>query len=442
MLCTAHGFTCPDDGHTFYHADVSSGCTVYYMCQNSVLSTFTCPDGQAFDHHTSQCANATTVHCIETGHHHKRSTDDMVHSISIEALKKSTKDAVEKVRSVFIETMEEASPNMYDLVVKKYDPIYMSIKDGLTSILKLPQVDKSFNYSKKLVGTALLKVYKSWKLSNATHINIVSFSDLVDDLYQDMKPVLLLARYLSSRRSVSRIRRSTSTTLDEVPGFIRSIAGSYVQDMYQIFKDVLKGDEDSLTARVFLPVIEEMLADEETKFDLKRLFWSLKSSYSPVIYEWWSQQEFDTPEGHIVNIPQHIIDEAKKTFERETRPILKKLLIKYSKPFLYRLADNTKLLFKTFDKIKYAASDRIGVVADDLIKFYKKHITLFEKKNGKGVDAYTLTEFKNDLKPIEVGLLQISMKYMADNPLAQLASFMGDLFGWGGGVPQPNYHID
>ncbi|GIY84181.1 chitin-binding type-2 domain-containing protein [Caerostris extrusa] len=90
LHCTA---SCPDDGHTFFHADVSSGCTVYHMCENSVLSTFTCLDGQAFDHHTSQCADAATVHCIETGHHHhhKRSTDDMVHSISIEAMKKSTK---------------------------------------------------------------------------------------------------------------------------------------------------------------------------------------------------------------------------------------------------------------------------------------------------------------------------------------------------------------
>ncbi|GIY68539.1 hypothetical protein CEXT_763841 [Caerostris extrusa] len=84
------------------------------MCENSVLSTFTCPDGQAFDHHTSQCADAATVHCIETGHHHhhKRSTDDMVHSISIEAMKKSTKDAAEKVRSVILEAIQEAAPTI------------------------------------------------------------------------------------------------------------------------------------------------------------------------------------------------------------------------------------------------------------------------------------------------------------------------------------------
>ncbi|GIY84182.1 hypothetical protein CEXT_568761 [Caerostris extrusa] len=71
-----------------------------------------------------------------------------------------------------------------------------------------------------------------------------------------MQPVLQLGRYFFLRRSVGRNRRSTNTTLDEVPSFIQ----------------------------VSLPVIEEMLADEEAKFDLKRLFWSLKSSYSPVIY--------------------------------------------------------------------------------------------------------------------------------------------------------------
>lgn len=58
----------------FYLKKIFISFQVYHHCQNSELQTFTCPSGQAFNHVTSQCEDASNVDCIETmpehSHHH------------------------------------------------------------------------------------------------------------------------------------------------------------------------------------------------------------------------------------------------------------------------------------------------------------------------------------------------------------------------------------
>ncbi|XP_054718551.1 uncharacterized protein LOC129227952 [Uloborus diversus] len=205
LLCSAaaNAFTCPDDGSTFYHADVSTGCQVYHLCRNSELHTLTCPSGEAFDSHASKCAAASTVHCHETMPHHRhRREAETVHSISREEAKEAIVDLYNKIKPMLKEALKDVAPSVYDVIKTEYVPTFESISSNVMPLMKekvWPRVKKAAQYSTRMGFRLFEKLNKSYELSNSTHINIVSMSDLAKDISKDLEPVLKLGKYFTER---------------------------------------------------------------------------------------------------------------------------------------------------------------------------------------------------------------------------------------------------
>ncbi|GFT34670.1 chitin-binding type-2 domain-containing protein [Nephila pilipes] len=418
MVSMVYGYSCPNDDHSFYHADVSTGCQVYHHCENSEMSTFTCPTGQAFDHRTTQCLDASVVECIETaGHHHHKRSVDVIHSISIEDLKHNFLKARKAVRSALREALQESAPSIYKVVEEKYAPAIESFKNDMAPIFKekiLPRIVKSYDYFKRIAGIVIEKLCQSYELSNSTHINLVSFSDLVDEIGNDMKPVLQLGRYLSGRLAPNtRSKRSANVPINEAPELIVGLLEPYLKDAFTGLVNLFSGDDETFTGKVILPVIMEMLNDAETQFDIKRIFWSAKSAYAPLINEMLRRESIYTPEGTLIRIPKAEIDAAKDIYYKETQPIIKKLFRKHLPLFLNTLADNVQLFFSTLDRLRDASHNHIDILQDNILNFFMKHGSVLRSSENGHISSYTYTEITKDLKPIEVTFLQIALDYFS-----------------------------
>ncbi|KAF8778340.1 uncharacterized protein LOC129976451 [Argiope bruennichi] len=418
LCATAFGYSCPNDGHTFFHAVVSTGCQVYHRCENGQMSTMTCPSGQAFDHHSSQCVDAAAVHCVETdGHHRHKRSDVMVHTISLEDLKKSLKELFEAIVLAIRKALQDSAPTVLELIDSEYAPVVNTVKNDVEPIFKdkiLPRLIKFFDYSKRVAGRVINKAYQSWEMSNSTHINLVSFSDLASDLKKDMQPVLQMGRYLSSRLAPkSRAKRSATTPVNEVPELMLPLLEPYFQPVADSILKVIDGEENSVLSKVILPVLKEMLADEEALFDLKRIFWSFKAAYFPLLHEVMDKQSFYTPEGTIIQIPNSKIEEAEKKFKGESWPIMKKLLHNYGRKLLFTASDHVPLILDSLAKFRPVYGNHAGVFSDLTVRFLLKHKNLFKLKNGDFTDSHTVTEIVNDLKPIGITILQVVSDYLS-----------------------------
>ncbi|GBN41730.1 hypothetical protein AVEN_210150-1 [Araneus ventricosus] len=418
LCATAYGYSCPNDGHTFFHADVSTGCQVYHRCENGQMSTLTCPSGQAFDHHSSQCVDISAVHCVETdGHHRHKRSDVLVHTIAVEDLKKGANEFLQTVRLAARKALQESAPTALEIIDSQYAPVVNSVKDDFEPIFNdkiMPRLVKYFDYSKSVAGRVFQKVYKTWEMSNSTHINLVSFSDLASDLSKDMQPVLQLGRYLSSRLAPQvRPKRSTSTPINEIPELMLPFLEPYFQPVAENILKVIEGEHESVLSKVILPVLKEMISDEEALFDLKRCYWSFKAAFFPFLQEVMEKQSFYTPEGTLIQVANSKIEEAKSKFYRESKPTIMKLIHKYGKELLFKASDHVPLLLDSFAEFQPVYGNHAGVLSDLGLRFLLKHKNLFKLADGPFTGSHTPTEILNDLKPIGITILQMVSDYMS-----------------------------
>lgn len=187
---------------------------VYHFCQNSQLQTFTCPEGQAFHHLTSKCEDASVAECIETMgdhsehdhhyHHHKRSVDEVeeYHTIDIQNAKTKVVEAYRAIKPIVLETMENVAPTIYVKFQRDYVPALKSFKDEVLPYFRekvLPQIRKEYRFVLNIMGQIFEKIYKSYELSDSNQITIVSFNDIVEQIANEIKPLLDLGRYLSAK---------------------------------------------------------------------------------------------------------------------------------------------------------------------------------------------------------------------------------------------------
>ncbi|KAG8193267.1 hypothetical protein JTE90_027011 [Oedothorax gibbosus] len=425
LLAVCYGFTCPD-GEMIYHADVSTGCTVYHLCQNSEMTTLNCPTGQAFDHHTNQCAEASTVHCIETQpdhhhhHHHKRSLEE-VHTVSIDKLKETTKEVFQNLRVLLKTTLQQTVPTVYDRLKTNYTPVFKGIYSDFEPVVRdklLPRMEKFYVYAKRMSGKIFRKIQRSYELSNSTHLSVVSFADVMDELSRDMQPVLQLGRYFSARlSSPNRIKRSADGN-EELFGDMEPA----LKRIFSSMTSTMSGNEDSLTSRVIMPIIFNMTGDEETKFNLKKVFWSTKTAFAPLIYEMLKIQTSPNVDGEVIRVPHELVNNAKNFFLTETKPIIKTIFEKHLQFILMTCSKNTDLLMDSLNRLEDSSRGRSGLLKDHIQRFVRKHMEVLKSSDSTHFTTYTITEIKKDLRPIGVTLLQIVVDYVGqlDSSFAKL----------------------
>ena len=186
----------------------------YHYCYNSQLQTFTCPEGQAFHHLTSKCEDVSVAECIETmgdheqhdhhyhhHHHHKRSIEEL-HVIDIEHAKAEIVEAYRAIEPIVIQAVESIAPSIYTKFQRDYVPELKKFKDEVMPFVNqkiLPEVRKRYQFVRNLLQKIFEKIYRSYELSNSTHITIVSFNDVIEDVSNEVKPLIDLGRYLTSK---------------------------------------------------------------------------------------------------------------------------------------------------------------------------------------------------------------------------------------------------
>ncbi|GFR29533.1 chitin-binding type-2 domain-containing protein [Trichonephila clavata] len=442
----ANGFTCPKDNIVGYYADTSTKCEDYHLCIHShVVSSHKCDSGTAFDSQSERCIDAACVKCIDTkALRTKRSanSDVIVHSISKDAVKEGLSELLDVFISTLKTTVKDVSPTIYEQLEEDYFELFDSIKNDLAPIYEmkvLPKVEEFQAYMQALSGMIFEKAYKSWEASNSTHINLASFEDILSDVSNDVSPFLELGKYLPSRMGQStRAKRSidqdnmlldlssgmglstrAKRSIDEdnmLPDFILEYFRPIVKSLFSNTINLIVGGEDSLMSKLFVPTIFEVLENPETRFDLRRIFWSAKSAYAPVVYELIKRQTHTTPRGTVIRIPNAVVQKAMHQFSSETEPLIRKVLIKHLPPFLRRTAKFDKLMFKTFDAIEKHASDDISQLKSNIFSFIVKYINVLEGSGSNYWNLYTYTEMISDLKPIKINIINIIFNYMSKSP--------------------------
>ncbi|GIY51453.1 chitin-binding type-2 domain-containing protein [Caerostris darwini] len=204
----AYGFTCPEGSGTFYHADLSSGCQVYHMCLDSEMATLRCLDGQVFDESKSRCVDPEEFQCIKGEVVRQKRSVDTVHSISIVELKESVKKLIDTALVEIKMILQEVAPSIYHVFETEYAPMFASIKKDLDPILNasIQRGQKMCDYVKKLKAKVVSKLNRSWEISNSTHINLLSFDDIIYDIQKDLKPLMRVVKYLQSRQNMEGLK--------------------------------------------------------------------------------------------------------------------------------------------------------------------------------------------------------------------------------------------
>lgn len=137
-------------------------------------------------------------------HHHKRSVDEdeEYHTIDIQNAKTKVVEAYRAIKPIVLETMENVAPTIYVKFQRDYVPALKSFKDEVLPYFRekvLPQIRKEYRFVLNIMGQIFEKIYKSYELSDSNQITIVSFNDIVEQIANEIKPLLDLGRYLSAK---------------------------------------------------------------------------------------------------------------------------------------------------------------------------------------------------------------------------------------------------
>lgn len=134
-------------------------------------------------------------------HHHKRSVEEY-HVIDIQHAKTELLEAYRTIKPIVIEVIESVAPSIYSKYQRDYAPALENFKNEVMPFVNqriLPEVRKRYQFVVNLMGKIFENIYRSYELSNSTHITIVSFSDVIDEVTNEIKPLLELGRYLTAK---------------------------------------------------------------------------------------------------------------------------------------------------------------------------------------------------------------------------------------------------
>ncbi|KAG8193269.1 hypothetical protein JTE90_027013 [Oedothorax gibbosus] len=66
-----------------------------------------------------------------------------------------------------------------------------------------------------------------------------------------------------------------------------------------------------------MPVLLEIKNDEVSMLDVKKIFWSSKAAFSPLMFDMLNRKTFADPEGTIIRVPRSKIAETNPIFIRK-----------------------------------------------------------------------------------------------------------------------------
>ncbi|GBM78437.1 hypothetical protein AVEN_96773-1 [Araneus ventricosus] len=413
---------CNEENDLTFFADKSTACEEYFICYNGRLTRFACPTGFAFHDFKSRCVEASAFTCVEEleeneiSHSRYKRSDVLVHSISKAKAKESAWHLMESIKTDVMDALKEAAPSVYDSIEDNYIPILLSIKNDIMPIVKqsvLPRVQKAYTYGKNLGDRVVKKLHQSWEMSNSTHINLVSFSDVASDVSDDLKPLIQLGKYFSSRLT-SRPKRSIyfpRSLFETVSSFIQPVATA-------IFKGVSSAAaaNDPFLRDYVLPMVFEMTDDPQTAAQIKEIVWIAKRIYSPIASEFFRGRSYGDFNGVVFQVSNPVLDDAKFRLYKEVKPIVSNILERHLQMILYRTGVHLPLITATLERIEVYSGNEVKDLKHDLLFFFAKHSEFFWTNDASFRNVKTFTEMKEELKPIKKNLLKVAMDYLSHSP--------------------------
>lgn len=333
-----------------------------------------------------------------------------MHSIEIGELEYQLKKASVDIAHVFRELMESAFPTVYHRIesliapeIEAFLPIYYK--------LILPRIQKFGKYSIRLSNKIFEKILQSWKLSNSTHINVVPFDDVIDEVLSDMQH--FSRTIMSYTKIAKRSKRSpafTSNLMVYIKPIIKNVAASIARSIDR--------PGNHIGSQLLQPILFDMIDDPVTFNDLQKLFWSTHSVLSPIFFEVMRNQNIQKGYHKYENvyIPQRTIDSALQRLHHQTKPILKKILERQLPMILRRVSQNVKLILKTLEQIEARSGPKVKVLKVQVTRFVLRHGDLFGPLGTKYINSRTLISLKKDLLNIKTTMLEIFMDYMSHQP--------------------------
>ncbi|GFT38353.1 chitin-binding type-2 domain-containing protein [Nephila pilipes] len=411
LLCTsvACGINLPNENAIHY--DVKQQPESYAIDSKQLASM--CPEGKIFDISSNSCIDISKYESEEL--HRLNSTYIRFHFLPKEEIKQNIFSFIEHIESLANHALQESAPSVYELIDSEYMPIINLLQNDMLPILNkiaLPQIKKVYNYSMSACERIVRKLYQSWELSNSTHVNIVSFSDIADDINNDINPILQLAKFLFPKMSQSRSKRSINSGMHVSP--ITSInAEPILKGIFRTVANAITGGEDPFFNQLVMPIVENMMADPKTMGQLRNVFWIAKNIYEPVAFDLIRNKLQIFGRGRISRQSENRIKVANFEFYKETKPIFAEILTNHLPMILKKSAQNIQIIYWKLDHLKKYSGDLIHEVKFDLFKFFLRHGE-YILRDDFNIETFSI--MKKNLDVIKPKILRIFINYFSRSP--------------------------
>lgn len=365
---------------------------------------------------------------------------EKVHFIDIHKLRNKLIEFFQSIKPLLNDLIAKISPSIYEEFNLTYLPIFNEIKDSMQPFFSgksSPQTQKYLKIAQTIAEKVIKRTYKSYELSNSTHISVVSLSGVIDEVYSEIKPILDLARFLSGTlksnghpRGKREAPEMSETTLvrnkRQMPDMLFTLVSPFMENFFNSMTSTLFGGSESLLSKVVLPVFYDILGDPESRYDAMTVYMIAKSTFSPLVWEMMKRQTYDTPEGTVIKIPKHLYLAAMKKFVTEARPIVRKLMSKHISSVFRNLQDNSAKFVDFLETLMFEKYDGADVFKDQIFSFANKHRNMFKTSTNTHVHFYPLNEIMRDMQPIKVSAVSLFVQYLRRTPDSWLNMVFGE----------------
>ncbi|GIY00455.1 chitin-binding type-2 domain-containing protein [Caerostris darwini] len=158
-----------------------------------------------------------------------------------------------------------------------------------------------------------------------------------------------------------------------------------------------------------LPIVYEMVDDDETANQMEDILWTAKSIYRPFAV-------LTTNPRYRSQIPQEQLDEDKFQFYLQTRENVGKIFEKHLPMILRKTGDHMPLILEAVECMEEYSGGMVHELKRDLVAFFANHAEFILASDESHASVENVARMKRDLEPVKMTLVKISLDYLSHSP--------------------------
>ncbi|GIX88654.1 chitin-binding type-2 domain-containing protein [Caerostris darwini] len=194
------------------------------------------------------------------------------------------------------------------------------------------------------------------------------------------------------------------SVFDIIDPFVKPVA----KTVFKMATSAMARDDPFLRDYI-LPIVYDMVDDDETSSQMKDIFWTAKSIYGPFAV-------LTINPHYRSQIPQEQLDEAKFQFYNQTRENFGKIFEKHLPMILRKTGDHMPLILEAVERMEEYSGDMVHELKRDLVAFFANHAEFLLTIDESYANVENVARMKRDLEPVKIALLKISMDYLSHSP--------------------------